>query len=152
MDHFSSNSGSPSVSSQSKQKIINGVFWKALLVMLVVIVASCQAQTFQYSRGWTNGKRSGSSPVGYTYGQGLSQLVDLENSLVGVPLEEPSVAMPGLHMNLNTQGRVRPADFSQFLNRRVGGNPATNNRKQPIWTGTVLGLEQENNSVNNADF
>lgn len=120
--------------------------------MLIMMVASCQAQTFQYSRGWTNGKRSGPNPVpvGYPYGPGSSQLVDLENSMMGVPLEEPSLAMPGLHVNMNSQGRVRPVDFSQFLNRRAGGS-GLNSRKQPVWIGTVLGLDQENNS-NNADF
>lgn len=28
------------------------------LVVVAVLVSLCSAQTFQYSRGWTNGKRS----------------------------------------------------------------------------------------------
>lgn len=30
----------------------------AILFALVALVALCTAQTFQYSRGWTNGKRA----------------------------------------------------------------------------------------------
>ena len=28
------------------------------LVVVAILVSLCSAQTFQYSRGWTNGKRS----------------------------------------------------------------------------------------------
>ncbi|OQR80020.1 pro-corazonin-like [Tropilaelaps mercedesae] len=30
----------------------------AVLLVLAALVALCTAQTFQYSRGWTNGKRA----------------------------------------------------------------------------------------------
>ena len=104
--------------------------WKASLAFLVLVAVGCQGQTFQYSRGWTNGKRgggyppvssssAGSSPGASTGGQ--SPVFDIDNGLVGVglPLEDSAVPVPlsvgALRMGLNNgpQGRLRSMDYAQ---------------------------------------
>lgn len=87
------------------------------LVMLMLVV-SAEAQTFQYSRGWTNGKRSGGGGNGVggggVYGGPSSVLgpYDLEaNGLLSTdPLEV--ILPPGhLQMSLNPALRLRPGDY-----------------------------------------
>jgi hypothetical protein len=78
---------------------------------MLYLVVSAEAQTFQYSRGWTNGKRSGMNlgPLG-VYGGASSVLgpYDLEaNGILGSdPLEV--IIPPGhLQMSLNPNLRHR---------------------------------------------
>ncbi|XP_018026003.1 uncharacterized protein LOC108681478 isoform X2 [Hyalella azteca] len=53
----------------------------AATLLVVVIVQLAEAQTFQYSRGWTNGKRSGDDPT--KNGGGEDALVTAARSLRG---------------------------------------------------------------------
>jgi hypothetical protein len=92
-----------------------------------MMLASSEAQTFQYSRGWTNGKRSGVI--------GMSPYEAIESGLVGVdPLDV--IIPPGrLQMNLVPQGRFRSVDYNQVseveIKRSLTGSDKNN---QDIFT------------------
>lgn len=76
-----------------------------LCLAVLTIIATAQAQTFQYSRGWTNGKRSGlASPIG---------LLDLENGYLNPEMSELSLLPGHLQMNLSPQARLRTLDYNQ---------------------------------------
>lgn len=81
--------------------------WGLLLLVGATLLATAEAQTFQYSRGWTNGKRSGGYGVGGPYDLGTGE------GMLGVdPLEV--IIPPGhLQMSLNPQSRYRAGEYTQ---------------------------------------
>ncbi|XP_005180562.1 pro-corazonin [Musca domestica] len=54
-----------------------------VLVLLFLFSMACMAQTFQYSRGWTNGKRNGPGNVAtnifHRDDEGLSEIFDIQD-------------------------------------------------------------------------
>ena len=42
---------------------MNMVLRAIIVFLLVNVISACLAQTFHYSHGWTNGKRSGNPPM-----------------------------------------------------------------------------------------
>ncbi|ODM93598.1 Pro-corazonin [Orchesella cincta] len=119
--------------------------WTALCVLSLYIIATAHAQTFQYSRGWTNGKRSG--PTGGAPAVGL---VDLENAYLAPEASDLGLTFPGhIQMNLSPQARLRTLDYNQYLARKlgVGSTGNLNTRKQPLWFGTIMGMDTADSSA-----
>ncbi|XP_073820501.1 corazonin [Musca autumnalis] len=54
-----------------------------VLVLLFLFSMTCMAQTFQYSRGWTNGKRNGAGNTAtnmfHRDDEGLSEIFDIQD-------------------------------------------------------------------------
>ncbi|CAL8081509.1 unnamed protein product [Orchesella dallaii] len=121
------------------------ISWTALCLLALYIISTTNAQTFQYSRGWTNGKRSG--PTGGAPAVGL---VDLDNGYLSPEGSDLGLAFPGhIQMNLSPQARLRTLDYNQYLARKlgVGSSGNLNTRKQPLWFGTILGMDSADSSA-----
>jgi len=88
--------------------------WKSVALLVVLMVVSSEAQTFQYSRGWTNGKRNG--------GMSVSPYEAVESGLVGVGVDPMDMIIPPGHlqMNLVPQGRFRSLDYNQVKRYNKG--------------------------------
>lgn len=81
------------------------VSWSIVCLAVLSIIATSHAQTFQYSRGWTNGKRSGPvAPIG---------LVDLENGYLNPEMSELDLLPGHIQMSLSPQARLRTLDYNQ---------------------------------------
>lgn len=98
------------------RKLSTGILWKSVVVLLVVVIAVCEAQTFQYSRGWTNGKRSRGMENRYPSGPGPAQPFDIDVGVVEVPIDD--VPVP-LRINLSPQLRTRSTDYNQVRGGRL---------------------------------
>ncbi|OXA38095.1 uncharacterized protein LOC110862025 [Folsomia candida] len=107
--------------------------WGLLLLVGATLLATAEAQTFQYSRGWTNGKRSGGYGVGGPYDLGTGE------GMLGVdPLEV--IIPPGhLQMSLNPQSRYRAGEYTQYLVKRSA--TLGNTKNKPMWIGTIVGMD-----------
>jgi len=132
--------------------------WRVALLAAALILIGCHGQTFQYSRGWTNGKRGGSyaapaAPLSASSsGSGQAgQVFDVDaGGLVGAGSLEDSTAQSGtFHMLApevpqGSRLRLRDRDYYQ-LQRKLGSgvNSSNNNRKPPVW---ILRVDQQENN------